>query len=619
MAQHHFIQPSDTHAIVQRNKRRLCRFINWRWLLWLAFIAVPAIANASVTAQVDRNTINEGDTFTLTLTVTGNNHAQPDLSGLQQDFDVLGTGQKNMIQIINGSVSSNRSWTVTLSPKHTGKLTIPPIRVGSDTSNAVSVTVLPASAASGGSPNQADVFLQVSVKPEHKSYVQSQLLYTVRLYYAEPLQQGTLSDPSVGNAIVQKLGKDSHFSTMHGGRQYHVIERRYAIFPQQSGKLKIPGVVFDGQVKDPSAQSGNSFFDSFSPPTRHVHLRARTLDLHITSQPASYGGNNWLPAQDIQLADKWTPNNPTFRVGEPVTRSLVIHAKGLSSSQLPDLSMPQQPDLKLYPDQAQTSDKADGDTLDATRKQKIAMIPTRAGKLTLPAIHLTWWDTRTQRQRTSSLPAETINVLPAAASTNNTMPAGGTQSGTTASATGSSHSAQPSSPAATSTSTPAITNHHRYSLLRENIWMILAIIFAIAWLITAWLLWRQRKPQQDIKSDNVARRQSTEPTGLRHVQLACRQNDPRAVRHALLSWARTRWPDNPPLSLGAMAQLLQDETLCEQIEKLDKALYNPQGASWHAENLLQSFSAYLKQTRQTKPYNDADKLAPLYLQKRKAG
>jgi len=133
-------------------------------LLWLLLITLllPVVAQASVNAQLDRSTINEGETFTLNLTVSGSNSSQPDLTGLRKDFDVIGTGQKSMIQIINGNVQSQHSWTITLSPRHTGTLQIPSIPVGNDSSNALTVTVLPASASfhSGAAP--AHVFMEVS-------------------------------------------------------------------------------------------------------------------------------------------------------------------------------------------------------------------------------------------------------------------------------------------------------------------------------------------------------------------------------------------------------------------------------------------------------------------------
>ena len=580
------------------------------WLLLLILLA-PVAAQASVSAQLDRSTINEGETFTLNLTVSGSNSGQPDLSGLHKDFDVIGTGQKSMIQIINGSVQSQHSWTITLSPRHTGTLQIPPISVGNDSSNPLTVTVLPASSSFNSGVAPANVFIEVSAKPD-KVYVQSQLVYTVRLYYDTPLQQGTLSKPTLDNAIVQKLGKDSHFETQRGGRSYQVIERRYAIFPQQSGKLEIPSLVFDGDINDPSAQTGDPFFDRFNPATRHVHLRSRKLDIQVAGQPAGYHGANWLPAQDIALQEKWSPQTPQFRVGEPVTRTLIIHAKGLSASQLPDLPLPTLQNVKLYPDQAQTKDHPDGDTLASEREQKIAMIPTQAGDLTLPAIQLAWWDTSTQQARTASLPAETIHVLPASAS--DTGASNSTPTAQAQQPLSSTHT----QPASTPAPTPVAGNAHTIaatalSAQGQRLWIVLTIVFALAWMITLLLWWWRKQPRPLVASQQPE--EQPEQVAVKQLRQACQQHDPQTVKRALLTWARKRWPDTPPLSLGALVIQLQPAPLAAEIAALDKLLYAPNPGNWQATGLLHAFNSYLKQADKHSQATSASALAPLHLHK----
>jgi len=579
-------------------------------LLWLLLITLllPVVAQASVNAQLDRSTINEGETFTLNLTVSGSNSSQPDLTGLRKDFDVIGTGQKSMIQIINGNVQSQHSWTITLSPRHTGTLQIPSIPVGNDSSNALTVTVLPASASfhSGAAP--AHVFMEVSAKPD-KTYVQSELLYTIRLYYDTPLQQGTLSKPSLDNAIVQKLGKDSHFETQRGGRRYQVIERRYAIFPQRSGKLEIPSLVFDGDINDPSAQTGDPFFDSFNPATRHVHLRSRKLNIQVATQPTGYQGANWLPAQNIQLEEKWSPQRPQFRVGEPVTRTLIIHAKGLSASQLPDLPLPSLQNVKLYPDQVQTKDNPAGDTLESQREQKIAMIPTQAGDLTLPAIHLTWWDTAAQHERTATLPAETVHVLPAVGSdtttaNTRTAPQPAPSAQVTPAQTPTLPSVKETTNVVTSTSQTQVT---------QWIWIALTGVFGIAWLVTLVLWWRHRQPRP--AAVNHGSEEQAESLVAKQVRQACQQHDPQAVKQALLAWARKQWPDTPPLSLGALVTQIQPDPLALAIASLDKMLYAANPENWQADTLLQTFNAYCKQSHKHAQQMPVSALAPLHLHK----
>ncbi len=585
-------------------------FIGFACLLVLMAILAPAAVQAGVTAQLDRDTINEGETFTLNLNVTGNDGGQPDVSPLRKDFEVLGTGQRNEVQIINGSVEAHRSWTITLSPRLTGKLVIPPLTVGNDSSAALAVTVLPAAASSSKGTDQGDVFIEVNAEPD-TLYVQAQLLYTVRLYYAVPLRQGSLSEPTLDNAIVQKLGDDSKFATQRGGRDYQVIERRYAIFPQKSGTLEIPAIVFDGDVRDPSTQSGDPFFDSLNPVTRHVRLRSRQLDITVTAQPAAYQGASWLPAQGLSLAEKWSPETPRFRVGDPVTRTVIVRAKGLSASQLPDLPMPDQTGLKLYPDQAQTHSSALGDTLVSEREQKIAMIPTQAGDLTLPAIRLDWWDTAAKRQRSAELPARTIHVLPALATPRSGMAAMPAPFPSNAAPQASSPPLQALVPESKSIAPSSSQGGGPYL----SMWIGLTVFFAMAWLITLLLWWYFKRPRG---APIVSRSGAGDSTPLVALKRAQQQHDPRALKDALLTWARLRWPDAVPLSLGALAARVEDECFGAEIARLDRILYEANDSGWRAERLQQSFTAYLRRSDQHDHQQQATVLEPLYLNKTRA-
>ena len=99
----------------------------------LAAGLISAAAYASVNASVDSDQVAAGDTVELTLSHDGQTGAQPDLAALRQDFDVLSTSRSSNVRIVNGSLSSETQLRLTLSPKRSGQLTIPSLRLGQRT------------------------------------------------------------------------------------------------------------------------------------------------------------------------------------------------------------------------------------------------------------------------------------------------------------------------------------------------------------------------------------------------------------------------------------------------------------------------------------------------------
>ena len=370
-------------------------------------------SSASLQAQVDRNPVAVNESFNLTLQSSDNSSGEPDLSALKRDFDILGQSKSSSFQIINGQISHNTQWQISLTPKHAGQLQIPAITLGGQSSPPISLTVTAASQADTAQQSK-NLFVEVSAEPQ-TVHVQQQIIFTVRLYSALSLGDGSnLSDPEFPkmDAVVERLGTDRPFQVVRNGQAYSVIERRYAVFPQKSGQFNSSPVVFDGSVVEANQGGGGFMFNPFNQSTRHLRLNSKTIAFSVKPVPAGFDSSQWLPASKLQLEEQWSENPPKFTVGEPITRTLTITANGLTASQLPALDSSKIDGLKLYPDQPTLKDSQDGNGIVGTREQKIAFIPTRPGNVTLPAIEIKWWNVNTDKEEVARLPARSITILP---------------------------------------------------------------------------------------------------------------------------------------------------------------------------------------------------------------
>ncbi len=547
----------------------------------LALLAAPP-ALASLRATVDRNPVAMNESFTLSLQSDGSAGGEPDLSVLRRDFDVLGQSKSSSIQIINGQTSRSVQWQISLMPKRSGQLQIPAISLGGQSSQPIVLSVNAASqpqAASGG-----DLFLEVSAKPQ-VAYVEQQIIFTVRLYRKVDLGNGsTLSAPSFPkmDALVERLGGDRSFQTLRNGQAYSVIERRYAIYPQKSGQFRSAPVVFDGDV----IEGGGGFFsfDPFGQNSRHLRLTSQSVDLSVKPMPAGASASQWLPASKLLLTEQWSDNPPKLTVGDPITRTLTLTATGLTAAQLPSLAGQPIAGLKLYPDQPTLKDGPDDQGITGTRVQKIAIIPTRAGKVTLPAIEVKWWNVTKDQEEVAILPARSITVLPGAR--------------------------QPAAPPGFSPppQIPAAQDTAAGSQVSAGWWPWLALTLGLGWLATliAWA-WRTREKSRPEKSGDTE-----EPLRQLEQQLNrdCLANDASRAKTRLQAWAKRRWPTRPPTSLTALARLCDPE-LAEALNELERVLYSGAESGWRGERLWRAFSQHRPAGKENRP-EQASPLVPLY-------
>lgn len=533
--------------------------------LGLALLAL-APARAEVRVVPDRDPVRLDESFQVVFESDEEVTDSPDFSPLRQDFQVIGRSQSSNVQIVNGQVSRRSAWTLTLLAARAGRLTIPPIAVGRGHSPALPITVLPAGAPRTVGGQEPDLILEVTAEPR-SPYVQAQVLYTVRVFHAVELAGAELSEPDTGGAaVVQRVDEDHRFQSFRSGRRYQVVERRYALFPQRSGTLTIPPLGLRAQVVQGGAPSAGLFgLLDRQMTTRQV--RSEPVTLEVQPQPADWGNAPWLPAAAVTLTEQWGSDPPLFRVGEPVTRTLVLNAVGLTAAQLPELSPPLPDGLKTYPEQPALSDNHGDGGLTGIRQESVALVPARAGRLTLPAVAIPWWNTTTGRREVASLPERSVEVLPATGDAAAPAPAAAAP-----------QPAEPPLAAAAPAPVAAVP------VTNPGIWPWVSLLLAVGWAATAALAWR-RRPRLAV-AVAVQPAAPAVGTALRALRSACRANDPAAARATLLDWARARWPAQPPRGLHEMAGRLSPE-LADELACLDRCRYGHPPRAWDGARLGQ--------------------------------
>jgi hypothetical protein len=562
-----------------RHDRRYRREVLQRYcsiaLLFLVLLTLSIRCYAALEVHVDRNPVPLDESFTLTVETDIDTSDEPDFSILENDFDVLGQSSSTSFQFINGQTNRSKKWIVTLMPRNVGKVQIPAFTLSGQSSQPLTVSVTGARQPQAAKQG-AEVFLQVDAEPK-QAYVQQQVIYTLRLYRNVDLASGSqLSEPQAGDsdAIIKRLGKDSEFQTTVNGVPYAVIERKYVIFPQKSGQLTIPPVVFNGEIVD--QQRGQRFMLSpFNQSIRHKRVRSGAVKLDIKAIPAGTSVPTWLPATQLQLQEEWSKTPLKFTVGEPVTWTVAILADGLTAAQLPDLSISLPDGIKSYPDQPVLKDTIDTTGITGLRQQKIALIPTRPGSFVLPEIRLPWWNTQSGKLEIASLPQRRIEVEGSAQMPPQSAPPMSTTSGDQAGTP-----AATESPQHVDSTAPAA---------HAGWWPIVALALGCAWIVTllAWGYQRHRNGRRNGPSAVVNfNRQLAQSE--QNVKKACYASDAAAARTALLDWARWRWPDTAPVSLTAMAKRCSP-ALAEALAILDRALYAEGSGTWQGNDLWQVF------------------------------
>lgn len=570
----------------------------WLSVLLLVCLLMPfSIAKAALTASVDRTVISKDDIIQLTIRSTTGPLDQPDFSEVQKNFNILSQQRNNQYSNINGKGQASYSLILSLSPRDVGTFIIPAFESRGETSQALQIEVSATSV--NTQQSQKEVFFDNEINKQ-EVYAQEQLLFTLRLYHSVGLSGAEITPLKVDNAVIEPVGDQKKYRVVIDGIGYSVVERQYAIFPEKSGELILPELVFSGRaISNPYGYNSRTNRSNVLSAYDYIHTRSTGYTIKVLPKPANYPASKpWLPTSALDIKDSWNNSLPTFTVGKPVTRTLTLSAENLSATQLPKLEIQATPHLKMYPDQPQDKNSTTANGLLGQRSFSIAIVPTVAGKVEVPAIDVTWWNTITKQVEVSSVPAKTLTVLPAA---------------------GSSNTAQPSSTPLNAAATP-IQNITPASIIKTSstLWPWLSLVFALLWLGTMFVWWRSRQSVgADVKPNNdfeLSPSQQNTRSAYRRFKKACLKNDAKDTRPALINWFRLSHTQQHTQQLKDITQFYQDDVLTNLIQALETLLYGNSQAvdSWQGKALFEAIERLEKNNRQQTGAGSHDRLKPLY-------
>jgi len=540
----------------------------------LSVLLLSVQSFAAVVTRVDRADIELNESFTLEVITDANIDLQPDISVLEQDFYIGQGSQLSNTTIVNGQIRRSKTWTYVLMPKSAGKITIPPVSVGTEQSDPLLITV---SEPSYAPPGVAEVFLTSEVD-FNETYVQAQVLLTIKIYRSVATRQPALRDPTVTGVEVlsETAGDDRSYEAVIDGTAYNVVERVYALYPQESGSIEISPARFEARVLRNGRITGRKVFES-EPQVITVQP--------IPPRPAEFPDAVWLPARDLQLSEDWSRDPEEVKAGEPLTRHVTISALGQLETQIPALDVPTADGINVYPDKPELSRRIESGGIRGIRKDQYAMIGVTPGVgAILPALEVPWWNTEASKWEVARLPERIIRILPSGEA-----PPPAPEPETVPEAEPAGGAAEPAMP--------------------DAFWRRVSELLAAVWLVTllAWW-WTSRPAKREPREPAPVPLHKRQSRLLKSARKAARAGDAAGVKQSLLEWAALEWPEHTPRSIGALAGRVSPD-LAGELDAFSSLSYGPRRGEFDGDALataIRSFSVLRDESSE-----DHEQLPPL--------
>ena len=376
-----------------------------------------AAAELNFSADADRTTVGLGEQFQLTVTVEGTNIGgapRPQVPSMD-DFDVLGStsSQSTNISFVNGRMTQQNSisFVYFLSPKRVGNLTVPPFKLAFKGSTyetqPIAITVTKESQVPPPSRQQQQSPFGFPGRPQPRSSSRGSVLLTASadrtsVYQGEQVTvtfvlytQAQVGDlgikdmPGFTGCWVEKIfdAKELNWrNTTYNGQRYSAATlKQVALFPTQSGQVKVDKMTVSGQV----VFSGGFLFDSAEPfEVSSDPITINVKPLPEAGKPQDFGGG----VGDFRVTAALSGDSSVG--GEPLTLTVKVSGTG-------NIGLVGEPKLAtisgvkvLSPETKQTTHTTDG-RVAGERAFNYPLIPTADGKFVIPDVAMGFFNPKT--------------------------------------------------------------------------------------------------------------------------------------------------------------------------------------------------------------------------------
>lgn len=460
-------------------------------------------------AETQTSAVNLGDYFQITYTLKnadGKDFKFPPLN----DFQVAGTSTGFKQYSINGRVSSEHNFIVSLIPKKAGNFTIPPASVVSSgkkyKSNAVKVRVKKGSNNSNSS-GEGDLFVQAEISQE-EAYIGQSVRLDFVLHSAQPVGRFEIVQlPKIEGVFVkdmQTFDVRNERRTIKGKKYATRLIHRMILYPQQEGKIQIDPITMRVALRN-----------NFGYRTKSAFSKAIILDVKPLPRPTPDDFSGAVG----EFAIRSQINKSRITTDETIILNIEISGKGdIKRIAPPQLNLSKDSFLVYDPRINETQEELDGELV-YSKVFEYLISPKKAGTYDF-APTFNYFNVSTQQFETLEAEQPILTVLKGSGNVSN------------------------------QTAQNATSNDIRYIKLKSSLydarpffgsiifWMLLALPFLV---LAALFFYKKKQTQLADIDPIVKKRRKANQVALKRLETAKQHKDQKDSRSFYDNISKTLW------------------------------------------------------------------------------
>lgn len=391
----------------------LCALVLCGLMALAGTVGATSTTDIQIGVTISRDTIGLDESVTLEIVVSGSTQdlPTPKLPTLPM-FEVYSQGRSSNFTMSNGVIQSSVTYRYLILPKKDGVYPIEPVAVVYQNKryvgNSVTLTVLNKGTAvspsleaqaSDAAGQSRDVFLEATVDNPHP-YVNQQVTLSLKFYIAVQFYGSpSLTGPTTTGFWTEVLRNTAPYHQKVNGRTYRVLERKYALFPTQTGALQIGRATITTTVAKQSRRRDP--FDIFGAIGQGEDVTVRSDPIKVSVKPLPDAGRpDGFTGTIGKFSIAARADKTKVEVNQPVTVEISIRGVGNIKS-VAEPTIPESDDFRVYRASSSESVSKPKDQIGGTKIFEEVFIPKHPGQLNIPPIKFSYFDPERGKYQTS--------------------------------------------------------------------------------------------------------------------------------------------------------------------------------------------------------------------------
>lgn len=391
--------------------------------LKIAFISLTLIILASFSvfaeitfqASIDKSELKENEKAILTVKISGGDPSDPEIEE-SPDYEIRSVGSSSEMQIINGNITSSISYSYAITPKKTGKITIKhlifEIESKKYSTDYIDLKVLKDETKADKNLTKKNNMVFITAEVDNKKpYVNEPITYTFRFYRKVQVGNNKVNLPEFKDFWVEDYpnttGKQLEYEKFIDNDKYVITEVKKYLFPSKSGEIIIPSAFFAVEVLYQDQDDfGFGLFSSTK--TKVEKLKTEPIIIKVADLPSNKPKNfSNIVGKNISFEAIVMQNSNN--VGDSISLDFRLKGKG-NVFDFSKLEIPESTSYKFYKDKPVQKLLEENNQRVAQKDIKFSIVPAQKGKITIPSMKISYFDTNEKNFKELSSKIVNLNI-----------------------------------------------------------------------------------------------------------------------------------------------------------------------------------------------------------------